>query len=67
MFRAEEADRARAWRQERAVLAADKDGRKTRVLGSETRGQRDRQQRDRKRSAEVWFHHGGTAGTLSSF
>lgn len=64
MFRAGEADRATAWRQERAALATDEDGRKTRVLGSEPRGQRDRQQRDREGSAKVWLHH---EGTLSSF
>lgn len=53
MFRAEEVDCARAWRQERAVLAIDKDCRKTCVVGRESRGQRDRQQRDLKRSAKV--------------
>ena len=67
MFRAEEVDCARAWRQERAVLAIDKDCRKTCVVGRESRGQRDRQQRDLKRSAKVWLHHEGTGGTLSSF
>lgn len=41
MFRVEEVDRARAWRQERAALATDQDGRKTWVVGRETRGQRE--------------------------